>query len=80
MTLRYFGLDGEMSGNDVAAGHRLIQIGVAVDTAPDGSRLSKPELFCSLIGWPPPDLPWDPNAEAVHRHAMAAAPHALTRR
>lgn len=79
MVLRFHGLDGEMSGSDLAAGHRLIQIGVAVDTAPDGTRLAAPDVFSSLVGWPPPDLPWDDRAAAVHgipRAAVLAAPRA----
>ncbi len=67
MVERFFGVDGEMSSNTIADGHRLIQIGVAVDTAPDGGRLDEPELFCSLVGWPAPDLPWDDRAASIHR-------------
>lgn len=74
-----FGLDGEMSGNRIEDGHRLIQIGVAVDTAPDGSRLPAPELFCSLIGWDESELVWQDAAASVHgiaRDAVLAAPRA----
>ena len=77
--LRIFGLDGEMSGADLEKGHRLIQIGVAVDTAADGSPLPRPELFCSLIGWDAGDLIWDERAAQVHnipREAILAAPRA----
>lgn len=56
-----------MSSNTIADGHRLIQIGVAVDTAPDGARLAEPELFTSLVGWPAPGLPWDDRAASIHR-------------
>lgn len=77
--MRIIGLDGEMSGADIEAGYKLIQIGVAVDTAPDGTRLPEPDLFCSLIGWDETDLLWDERAAAVHnipREAVLAAPRA----
>lgn len=79
MVERFFGVDGEMSSNTIADGHRLIQIGVAIDTAPDGSRLAEPELFSSLVGWPAPDLPWDERAASIHhipRADVLAAPRA----
>ena len=78
-TLRIIGLDGEMSGADLERGHRLIQIGVAVDTAPDGSALPEPDLFCSLIGWDEADMVWDERAAQVHnipKEAVLAAPRA----
>lgn len=68
------GLDGEMSGTDLTAGHRLIQAGLAV-RAEDGIH-----LFSSLIGWSEPDLTWDSEAQAVHqieRAAVLAAPSPL---
>lgn len=77
--LRIFGLDGEMSGSELDQGHRLIQIGVAIDTAPDGSRLPAPELFCSLIGWAETDMVWDERAAQVHNiplEDVLAAPRA----
>ncbi|MFT3872653.1 MAG: hypothetical protein QM714_08400 [Nocardioides sp.] len=79
MAERFFGVDGEMSSNTIADGHRLIQIGVAVDTTPDGSRLDVPELFASLVGWSEGELPWDDRAASIHRIPRAdvlAAPRA----
>jgi hypothetical protein len=79
MTERFFGLDGEMSGAEIEDGHRLIQIGVAVDTAADGTSLERPELFCSLIGWDDEDLPWSERAAKVHnipREKILTAPRA----
>ena len=67
MVERFFGVDGEMSSNTIADGHGLIQIGIAVDTAPDGARLDEVELFTSLVGWSAPDLPWDDRAASIHR-------------
>lgn len=64
---RIIGLDGEMSGADFHSGHRLIQIGVALDTDKNGDRLDVPLVFESLIGWPEDQLIWSPSAEAVHR-------------
>lgn len=78
-TERIFGLDGEMSGTELGAGHKLIQVGVAVDTGCDGTPLDQPELFCSLIGWPDDELVWDERAAEVHRlprEAVLAAPPA----
>lgn len=78
-TERIFGLDGEMSGTELDAGHKLIQIGVAVDTTRDGTAMDQPELFCSLIGWPEDELVWDERAAEVHgfaREAVLSAPPA----
>lgn len=78
-TERIFGLDGEMSGTELGEGHKLIQIGVAVDTERDGTPLDQPELFCSLIGWPENKLVWDHRAAEVHcipRETVLAAPPA----
>lgn len=63
---RIFGVDGEMSGAEISEGHKLIQIGVALDTAPDGSFLPQPELFVSHIGWHEEELAWSEQAEQVH--------------
>lgn len=74
---RFFGVDGEMSGADIEEGHKLIQIGVAVDTDANGNPLENMEIFCSLIGWPDADLPWSERAAQVHnipRDAILAAP------
>lgn len=76
---RIFGLDGEMSGANIDDGHQLIQIGVACDTTPDGTRLDTPDLFCSLIGWDEQQLVWSDRAAKVHnipREAVLAAPRA----
>lgn len=76
---RFFGLDGEMSGAEISEDHKLIQIGVAVDTHPDGTRMDRPELFCSLIGWDDADLPWSERAAQVHnipREQILDAPRA----
>lgn len=78
MTERIFGLDGEMSGAESDT-HQLIQIGVAVDTDPDGERLPKPEWFVSTIGWSEQELVWDERAAKVHRFSyeeILAAPPA----
>lgn len=79
MKERIFGVDGEMSGAEIHEGHKLIQIGVAVDTTPDGELLDKPDLFVSLIGWNEEDLVWSERAEQVHhidRETVLAAPPA----
>lgn len=68
-----------MSGAELSEGHKLIQIGVAVDSTADGTRLTAPDLFCSLIGWDDTDLPWSERAEQVHhlpRELVLAAPRA----
>ncbi|HVR10549.1 MAG TPA: hypothetical protein VMW75_21065, partial [Thermoanaerobaculia bacterium] len=62
MTVRFAGLDGEMSGTLVAQ-HRLIQIGIA---------LSEEEVFSSRIGWQ--DAEYDPEALA----AIGLSPADLT--
>jgi len=49
----FAGLDGEMTGSDVAR-HQLIQIGVA---------LSEEDVFAARIGWP--DFEYDPEALAA---------------
>jgi DNA polymerase III epsilon subunit-like protein len=57
------GLDCETSGSDLAAGHRLIQVGLAV--LADG----EPRIFTSLVGWPEnswDEQSWSPQAQAVH--------------
>lgn len=79
MLERIFGLDGEMSGVETTLGHRLIQIGVAVDTTPDGEALETPDLFVSYIGWHDEDLTWSDQAERVHgisRETVLSAPPA----
>lgn len=70
MPLAFFGLDGEMSGDDLAAGHKLIQIGVAA---------ALDDIFVSYIGWDAPECPMDPEASSVHRiplSTITAAPRA----
>jgi DNA polymerase III epsilon subunit-like protein len=62
MPLTLFGLDGEMSAADLAAGGRLIQIGV---TAHPGDRpLETGDTFAMILN--PGDMTWDDGAEAVH--------------
>lgn len=78
MTVTVFGLDGEMSAADLAAGGRLIQIGLAAHLGPDGTPDPAPAVFSSLVN-PGPDLAWDDRAAAVHGYALAdvhAAPPA----
>lgn len=77
VSLQFFGVDGEMSGADLAAGGRLIQIGLACHTRTDGAVADPPEVFSSLIN--PGDMVWDPRAAVVHgvsRDEVAAAPAA----
>lgn len=70
------GIDCETSGNDLARGARMIQIGLAVGS---GSDL---DVFSSLVGWS--DESWDTDswsteAETVHgitRARLAQAPDA----
>lgn len=63
------GLDGEMTGSEIADGHRLIQIGVAtaVDVGPfdvsDGPGCQV-DVFTADIGQP--TAPIDPRASEVH--------------
>lgn len=79
MKERIFGVDGEMSGAEIHEGHKLIQIGVAIDTDVDGDFLPQPELFVSLIGWNEEDLVWSETAEQVHhitRETVLSAPPA----
>lgn len=67
MSIRFFGLDGEMSGADLHEGGRLIQIGVAA--LPGGpSDLGKAETFASLLN--PGEMSWELEAEAVHGYSM----------
>lgn len=56
--INYIGLDGEMSGTDLAAGHRLIQIGLARYEAGIMSSTSR------LIN--PGEMLWSAQAEEVH--------------
>ena len=69
MSLQLIGLDGEMSAADTAAGGRLIQIGLAVHTTPDGTEAERPATFSSLIN--PGDITWDARAAAVHGYTLA---------
>lgn len=62
------GLDGEMSGSELADGCRLIQAGLAVQTA------TGTDVFCELISWP--EMLWQDRAASVHglsREAVDAA-------
>ena len=64
MTLRIFGLDGEMSDAAISDGGRLIQIGVTANLNADGSVADEGNVFSSLIN--PGDMGWATRAEAVH--------------
>jgi hypothetical protein len=64
MTLRFFGLDGEMSGADIESGHRLIQIGVTAHSNLDGSEAKGDSYFCATMN--PGEMVWDTRAEGVH--------------
>ncbi len=55
----YMGLDGEMTCADLAAGGRLIQIGLAVGTGPE-------ERITELIGWDEGDFFAEEKAMEVH--------------
>ena len=57
--ITYIGLDGEMSGNDVDAGHKLIQIGMAKYV--DDEMVSVGTLLNPGI------MEWSEEAEAVHQ-------------
>lgn len=76
--MRFFGLDGEMTGNDLAGGDRLIQIGVATHTDNDGNVVATPELFCAMLN--PGPHTWSIRAQAVHgftpEQVAAASPAA----
>lgn len=64
MSLRVFGLDGEMSDAAISDGGRLIQIGVTSHLEIDGSVAPGKEMFSSLIN--PGEMGWATRAEAVH--------------
>jgi hypothetical protein len=69
------GLDCETSGSDLAAGHRLIQAGLAVLV--DG----RPDIFSSTVGWPLDswdDTNWSEAAGAVHRISRTTLAHSPT--
>jgi hypothetical protein len=75
----FFGLDGEMSAAELHAGGRLIQIGAAAHTYPDGVTLTEePDAFSMLLN--PGSMSWDPESAAVHgftrEEIEAAAPAA----
>lgn len=57
--ITYIGLDGEMSGNDIDAGHKLIQIGMAKYA--DGEMTSIGALLNPGI------MEWSEQAEEVHQ-------------
>ncbi len=64
MALKVFGLDGEMSGNEISTGSRLIQIGVTSHTSPDGKINPGWETFSATLN--PGPMDWQPIAEGVH--------------
>lgn len=57
--ITYIGLDGEMSGNDIDAGHKLIQIGMAKYV--DGQMQSIGTLLNPGV------MEWSEQAEEVHQ-------------
>lgn len=57
--ITYIGIDGEMSGNDIDAGHKLIQIGLAKYV--DGEMRSIGYLLN------PGEMAWSEEAEKVHQ-------------
>lgn len=57
--INYIGLDGEMSGTELASGHKLIQIGLA--KLVDGKMVSTSSLLN------PGDMAWSEEAQAVHQ-------------
>lgn len=57
--ITYIGLDGEMSGNDIDAGHKLIQIGMAKYI--DGEMASIGTLLNPGV------MEWSQQAEEVHQ-------------
>jgi hypothetical protein len=68
----FMGLDGEMSSADLDAGGRLIQIGLAVGTAPQ-------DWITELIGWDEGEFVAEAKAMEVHgitRETILAAPRA----
>lgn len=74
MSVRFFGVDGEMTGSELAQGQRIIQLGFAVDSNVDRVRHDVPPSF-SLLFNPGPAV-WTDVAEAVHgftRDEVAAA-------
>jgi DNA polymerase III epsilon subunit-like protein len=58
--ITYIGIDGEMSGNDIDAGHKLIQIGLA-KYSEDGGM----DHIGYLIN--PGDMNWSMEAQEVHQ-------------
>jgi DNA polymerase III epsilon subunit-like protein len=60
--ITYIGLDGEMSGNDIDIGHRLIQVGMAKYV--DGKMTSIGVLLN------PGAMVWSEEAEAVHQFSQ----------
>ena len=60
--INYIGLDGEMSGTDINAGHKLIQIGLAKIV--NGDMISTSSLLN------PGEMLWCKQAEAVHKFSQ----------
>lgn len=60
--ITYIGIDGEMSGNDIDAGAKLIQIGLAKYV--DGNM----ESIGYMIN--PGDMSWSDEAQAVHQFTI----------
>jgi hypothetical protein len=64
-----------MSAADLAAGGRLIQLGIAADTDIDGTVAEGSEALSLLIN--PGDMHWDQTAEAVHGFTREEVAQAL---
>lgn len=64
MSVRFFGVDGEMTGSELAQGQLIIQLGLAADRLADGTPADVPPSF-SLLFNPGPAV-WTDVAEAVH--------------
>lgn len=74
MSVRFFGVDGEMTGSELSKGQLIIQLGLAADSDSAGTVLDVPPSF-SLLFNPGPAV-WTDVAEAVHgftREEVAAA-------
>lgn len=66
MTVRFFGVDGEMSAADLSGGGRLIQVGVVAHTDAAGVlEADGSDVFTSVIR-PAGEFAWDEEAAAVH--------------
>jgi DNA polymerase III epsilon subunit-like protein len=60
--INYIGLDGEMSGNDIDIGHKLIQIGMA--------KMVEGKMISIGILLNPGVMEWSEEAEGVHQFSQ----------